>query len=309
MEGEGPLGELFDHVTEDDLLGKKSWEQAEQQMLQDACQLAANKANISMNDVDLIFSGDLLNQIVSSSFASRQLDRPYMGLFSACASWAQALLLAATMVDGNYFDKVMAAVCSHHNTAERQYRFPVEFGNQRPPTAQWTVTGAGAALIESGDGEGPRLTHGTIGRVVDMGVKDPYDMGSAMAPAAADTIIQHFEDTGRKPEDYDLILTGDLSRVGLPICSDLLIRAGYDAGDRLEDCGIMIYDNEKQDVLAGASGAGCSAVVFNAVIYPRLIRKEIHRVLFVATGSLHSPLTFEQGETMPCIAHAVVWEA
>ena len=309
FEGKGPLGSLFDKVADDDLLGKKSWEQAEQQFLQDACKLAAAKAGYRMDEIELVISGDLLNQIVSSSFASRQLDRPYLGVFSACASWGEALLLAASLVECGMFDRIMASVCSHHETAERQYRFPIEFGNQRPMTAQWTVTGAGAAVIETGQGRAPCITHATIGRVVDMGGKNPYDMGSAMAPAAADTLLRHFQDTDRSPADYDLILTGDLSRVGHPICRELMAKHGYDMGDHFEDCGILVFDNEKQDVHAGGSGAACCAITFASHVYPKLKKGELSRVLLVPTGALHSTTTFKQGESIPCIAHAIVWEA
>ncbi|MBX5476715.1 MAG: stage V sporulation protein AD [Clostridia bacterium] len=308
MEGEGPLGHEFDEVDPDSLLGQASWERAERELMRRAVAHALRKAGWSTDDVDFMFGGDLLNQIVSTSFAARDLDIPTFGLFSACATLTAALTLAAMAVDGGYARRALVSVSSHHETAERQYRFPTEFGNQRPPTAQWTAT-AGAAFLLCGGGDGPRVTMATPGRVVDYGVKDPFDMGSAMAPAAADTIEAHLRDTGRAPDDYDMILTGDLAAVGTPLVRELLSQRGYRIDDVHEDCGLLLYDRERQDVHAGGSGAACSGSTVAAHIWKRLASGELRRVLLVATGALHSPTTYQQGEAIPCVAHAVVIEA
>ncbi|MBE3589688.1 MAG: stage V sporulation protein AD [Firmicutes bacterium] len=308
MEAEGPLGAEFDETVSDSLLGQASWERAERELMRRAVEHAVRKAGWTLGDVDFMFGGDLLNQIVSTSFAARDLDIPAFGLFSACATLTAALTLAAMAVDGGYARRALAAVSSHHDTAERQYRFPTEFGNQRPPTAQWTAT-AGAAFLLAAEGEGPRITMATPGRVVDYGLKDPFDMGSAMAPAAADTIAAHLRDTGRDPSDYDMVLTGDLAAVGTPLVRELLAQRGYDIEDVHEDCGLLLYDRERQDVHAGGSGAACSGATVAAHIWKRLAQGDLRRVLLVATGALHSPTTYQQGETIPCVAHAVVLEA
>lgn len=306
MEGRGPLGGYFDRITEDRLLGQKSWEQAEIKLLESAVELATQKAGLKPADVDFVLAGDLLNQTISANFAARTIDRPFFGVFAACATWTEGLTLGSLLLDGGFADTVVVGVSSHHDTAERQYRFPTEFGNQRPPTAQWTVTGAAAVVLRR-EGRGPYITHATIGRVVDMGIKNPFDMGSAMAPAAADTLQRHFEDTARMPEYYDLILTGDLARVGLPITQDLLKQKGYDISDRSQDCGILMFD-PGQDVHAGASGAACSGSGFAGFVVTEMARHNLARVLFTATGALLSPTSYQQGESIPCIAHAVVVE-
>lgn len=314
-EGRGPLGGYFDRVYEDTLLGEGSWERAECRMLCDAVHMAAGKAGIQVRDIDLLFAGDLLNQNVSANFAARELDIPFLGIFNACSTLTEGLGLSAMVIDGGFADRVVTAVSSHHDTAERQYRFPTEFGNQKPVTSQWTVTGAAAVLVARAAGEhgtggdaGVRITHATFGRVVDVGVKDPFDMGTAMAPAAVDTIRQHFEDTGRRPEDYDLIVTGDLARVGTPIAQDLLRRAGFDTGTVLTDCGILFYGDD-EEVHAGASGAACSGAVFASYLLKGLQDGRWRRILLVSTGALFSKITFQQGESIPCIAHAVAVEA
>lgn len=311
-EGQGPLGAYFDRVYPDTLLGEQSWERAECRMLVDAVRAAAGKAGLGPADIDLLFAGDLLNQTVTANFAARELDIPFLGIFNACSTLTEGLGLSAMVVDGGYADRVVTAVSSHHDTAERQYRFPTEFGAQKPLTSQWTVTGAAALLVarpELAAGvAGPRITHATFGRVVDMGVKDPFDMGSAMAPAAADTIRRHFEDTGRRPEDYDLVVTGDLAQVGLPIARDLLRRQGLDLADRLADCGLIFFGDDPQ-VHAGASGAACSGTVLAAYLLPRLREGRYRRILMVSTGALFSKTTYQQGESIPCIAHAVALEA
>lgn len=314
MEGQGPLGRRFDVVKTDSMLGQKSWERAETKLLQESAELATGKAGIGTGDVDLFLAGDLLDQISCANMAARELSIPFYGLFSACATLAQGLALGAMSLDGGYASRVLVGCCSHHDTAERLYREPTEHAGQRPPTAQWTVTGAGSYLLASREaagrraGRGPVITHATVGRVVDIGLKNPFELGAAMAPAAADTIARHFEDTGRKPGDYDVILTGDLATIGSRVAQDLLGESGYDISGRHADCGMMIYDREKQDVQAGASGCGCSAAVFAGEFLPRMQGGEVRRLLLVCTGALFSPTTCQQGESIPGIAHAVAVE-
>jgi len=309
MEGRGPLGHGIDHVHQDRTLGQPSWELAESRLLVDAAQRCCRKAGLELDQVDVLLAGDLLNQIISSSFAARDLDLPYVGLFGACSTFALAVGLAAVLVDGGYAATALAAVSSHHDSAERQFRYPVEFGAQRPPTAQWTATGAAAVLVG-----GParkarvRITHVTLGRVVDMGIKDPYNMGGAMAWVAADTIRRHFQDTGRDFGDYDLVATGDLAAVGHPMAAELLREAGYEPGDRFADCGLLLYDRRRQDVHAGGSGCACSGIVFGAGFYPDLYEGRLRRLLLVSTGSLHNKMTWEQGQSIPTVAHAVAFE-
>ena len=262
---------------------------------------------MSPAELDLLFAGDLLNQCVSSSFAARALRAPYLGLYGACSTMGEALLLAALTVDGGYARWAGAAACSHFCTAERQYRTPLEYGCQRPPTAQWTVTGAGAVVLGR-EGDGPRVTHVTPGRVVDLGITDTGNMGAAMAPAAHDTLTAHFRDTGRRPEDYDLILTGDLGELGSRLLRTLFIREGTDLTERYTDCGLLIYDRQRQDVHCGGSGCGCSASVLACHILPGMAAGRWRRVLFCPTGALHSPTTALQGESVPGICHAVALE-
>lgn len=302
-EGDGPLGRSFDVVKQDSILGEMTWEKAESCMMYEASLLAVKKAGLAVDEVDLFLGGDLLNQIICCNFTARDLSIPFFGLYNACATFTEGLALGSALVDAGFARHVLVGACSHHETAERQYRYPTEFANQRPPTAHWTATAAGAAVL-SASGKGPRITHATVGRVVDMGLKDPNDMGSCMAPAAAETIWQHFQDTGFRGEDYDLVVTGDLGGVGKGLAGDLLAKSGYDLSDRLHDCGIMIYD-PAQGVNAGGSGAGCSAAVFSGYLVKRLLAGEIHRLLLVATGSLHSPTSYQQGESIPGIAHAI----
>jgi len=306
-EGAGPLAGWFDVVKADRLLGMKSWEQAETKMVEEAVNLALAKAKVRHQDVDFFLGGDLLNQIVATSFAARTLDVPFFGLYGACATVAEALALAAVLVDGGFAVNVALASSSHHDTAERQYRFPAEFGIQRPVTAQWTATAVGAAVVGPHGKGKVQVTHVTVGRVVDYGQKDPMDLGAAMAPAAADTIARHFEDTGRDPEAYDLILSGDLAAVGHPLCAELLERKGLRLDSRFVDCGLMLYD-DTQEPVAGASGCGCSASVFAGYLFKNLEQGRFKRVLLVPTGALHSPTSCQQGESIPCVAHAVVLE-
>jgi len=310
IEGQGPLGRYFDLVYEDSLLGENTWEKAEVRMLHEAVDGVLKGRNLRASDIDYLIGGDLLNQITASSFAARDLDIPFLGLYSACATFSEALIVSAMMVASGASNRVVAGVSSHHDTAERQFRFPTEFANQRPMTATWTVTGSGACLIEKEEEANknlPRLSSATLGRVVDAGIKDAYDMGSAMAPAAADTIKRHLEDTRQVPEAYDLIITGDLSRVGKPLVEDLLSQEGIEVMRVLNDCGIIIYD-PKQDVHAGGSGAACSALVTGGYLYKELLNGNWNRILLVATGALLSPTTIQQGESIPGIAHAIAIE-
>lgn len=305
-EGEGPLGQCFDQVINDPLFGEKTWEQAESKMVRTAVQRAMEKVNLAYGDLDFMFGGDLLNQIIASNFAARNVPVPFYGLFGACSTFAEALSLAGITLDGDFAARVLVTASSHYQTVERQYRYPTELGVQRKPTAQWTVTGAGAVIVGE-SGSGAALTCTTVGKVVDMGIKDVNDMGSAMAPAAVATIKQHFEDTGRSPDYYDVIATGDLGSVGKSLAQEMLGEAGYDLGQNYTDCGVLIYRPD-QDVHAGGSGCGCSAVVFCGHFYNELLSGKYQKVLLVSTGALLSPTSYQQGESIPCIAHAVAVE-
>lgn len=307
-EGDGPLGAYFDKILEDDLFGEDSWEKAESKLMQEAVKLALSKARLNMADMDYLFGGDLLNQIISTSFAARELKIPFFGLYGACSTMAESLTLAAMSIDGGFADKVIATTSSHFSSAERQYRFPLESGNQRPITSQWTVTGSGAAIVSS-TGEGPYITYATTGKVIDYGIKDAANMGAAMAPAAVDTIRVHLADTGFKPDDYDLIITGDLGKIGYEIAFELLEEQGYDMSKVFKDCGVEIFDHERQDTHSGGSGCACSAVVFSGYLYEQLKLKNLNKILLVATGALLSPTSSLQGESIPCIAHAVTIES
>lgn len=306
-EGQGPLAQYFDTILSDDLFGEKSYEKAEYKMSKETAYLAIRKAGLQKELIDYMLAGDLLNQIITSSFVARELSIPFFGLYGACSTMSESLSLGAVLVEGGYGDNVICMTSSHFSSAERQYRFPLELGTQRPLTAQWTVTGSGAAILSS-EGEGPYVTHITTGKVIDLGVKDANNMGAAMAPAAADTIIQHFKDTGFEPKDYDLIATGDLASVGKELTDELIRRQGYNISDVFTDCGLEIYDMEKQDIHAGGSGCGCSAVVFCGYIYDSIKKGSLNRVLLVSTGALLSPTSSQQGESIPGIAHAVTIE-
>lgn len=308
-EGQGPLGDDFDLVHDDTQLGQKSWEKAERTLMEEAAQLAVEKAKLRTEDINFYAGGDLMNQITSNSFAARTLAIPYLGIFGACSSSMEGLALASMIVDSGGARYAVAGTCSHNCTAEKQFRYPTEYGSQKPPTAQYTVTGAGAAVV-AGKGEGPVVTRATIGRVVDMGIKDPFNMGAAMAPAAVDTIQAHFRDFRIRPKEYDLIVTGDLGEVGYSIARELLEKHDFPLNQTTySDCGLMIYDRKKQTyVLAGGSGCGCSATVTYGHLLKRMEKGEFNRILVVATGALLSPLSFQQGESIPSIAHAVAIE-
>lgn len=304
FEAQGALAEDFDILHEDLWLGQDSFEQAEKKLLEQACEKAIDKAEMKKEDIQFFLAGDLMNQIVTSSFSARTLGSPYIGLFGACSTSMEGLALAALMVDAGQADNVLAGTASHNSAVERQFRYPTEYGGQMPPTSQWTVTGAGAGIVMK-EGRGPRITSATIGRVVDMGIADPFNMGAAMAPAAVDTIEAHFRDMKLEADYYDLILTGDLGRVGHRICVDLLKEHGLNIPQyHWGDCGIMIY-REDQPVEAGGSGAGCSATVFYGHILKEMAKGNLNRILMVATGALLSPITYQQNESIPGIAHAV----
>jgi stage V sporulation protein AD len=302
-EGEGPLGEYFDVVLEDNLWGEKTWEKAECRMYQEAAKMAITRAGKQPQDVNYLFGGDLLNQIITANLAARSLGIPFFGLYGACSTLTESLSLGAMVISAGYADLVLCVTSSHFCTAERQYRFPLEMGTQRPPTAQWTVTGAGAFLL-SNDMKPPYITHITTGKVIDYGITDTNNMGAAMAPAAAATIKAHFEDTQQGPDAYDLIVTGDLGWFGRELTIDLLKKEGYDISDRLIDCGCEIYSKD-QDVHAGGSGCGCSAVVFGAYILRKMEEGVYKRILLLSTGALLSTTSCQQGESIPGIAHAV----
>lgn len=308
-EAAGPLGQEFDASHEDSYVGQDSWEKAERRLFEEACEITLEKARMSPDQVNVLYGGDLLNQIITSNFAARAMAVPFLGLFGACSTSMESLALAAMTVDAGYADYALAATSSHNSTAERQFRYPTEYGGQKPPSAQCTVTGAGAGLVGvQGSGDMPRITHATIGKVVDLGIKSPFEMGPAMAPAAADTISRHFKDTGRTPEDYDLIVTGDLARIGHVLAAELLEQEGIYLGDKFKDCGILIFDPDQEEVFSGGSGCACCAVVTYGHLLKRMMRGELERILVCATGALLSPLSSQQGESIPSVAHAVAIE-
>jgi stage V sporulation protein AD len=304
FEAKGAISEYFDVLHDDVWLGQDSFEKAEKILLEQACETAIKKAKLKKEDIQFFLSGDLMNQIISSSFAARTLGIPFLGVFGACSSAMEGLALASLLVDSGAADYVIAGASSHNVAAEKQFRYPTEYGGQKPPTAQWTVTGAGAGIV-SRSGKGPRVTSATIGRVVDMGLSDPFNMGGAMAPAAVDTIEAHFRDLNIDPSYYDLIATGDLGRVGHRIAGDLLDKHGLKIPIEIfTDCGLLIY-REDQPVFAGGSGCGCSATVTYGHFLKRMNKGELKRILVVATGALLSPLSYQQKESIPCVAHAV----
>ena len=303
-EKNGPLGNCFDFTSEDSLFGEDSYEKAEARMQQIAVQLALEKANYEYSDIDCIFAGDLLNQCIGSSFKLRTTDMPFVGVYGACSTMALTLLLASVFINSGVAKKTVSVTSSHFCSAERQYRFPLEYGSQRTPTAQWTVTGSGAVVLTN-EPQKAYVNAVTIGAVKDMGVSDQNNMGAAMAPAAADTIKRFLTDTNTTPEDYDVIFTGDLGSVGSNLLYELLSKEGIDIKAKHKDCGMMIFDIEDQDVHAGASGCGCSASVLTGHILKKLEKGEYNNILFCATGALLSPTSVMQGETIPSIAHLI----
>ena len=306
-ESEGPLAHTFDINSQDTRFGQRTWEQAEKQMQRLALGKLAEKANMRMQDFQLIFSGDLLNQCIGSSFSLRNTGIPHLGLYGACPTMAESLLLASMSVGGGFADHAVAMTSSHFASSERQYRFPLGYGGQRTPTSQWTVTGSGAALV-CAEGTGPRITGCTIGTVTDLGIKDANNMGAAMAAAAYDTIRAHLTDFSRTPEEYSLIITGDLGQMGKDLLLELAKRDGITLGGRLEDCGCLIFDRENQDVHAGGSGCGCSAVTLCGHLLEQLQTNKLKSILFCGTGALLSPTSTQQGLPIPGVCHAVVIE-
>lgn len=303
-ESEGPLKNTFDVVSTDTYFGERTWEQGEKKMQQLALNTLLSKAKLQLQDVDLVYSGDLLNQCIGSSFSLRNLNVAHLGLYGACSTMAESLLLSSMTVSGGFADRVVAMTSSHFAASERQYRFPLGYGGQRTPTAQWTVTGSGAALICS-QGDGPVIENATIGTVTDLGIKDANNMGAAMAPAAMDTIRTHFDDLSTAPEDYDMIVTGDLGQVGKELLLELASKDGIELGGKLTDCGSLIFDNTIQDVHAGGSGCGCSAITLCGDLLNQLQDGKLQRILFCGTGALLSPTSTQQSLPIPGICHAV----
>lgn len=307
FEAQGNLAGDFDLLHGDIWLGQDSYEQAEKKLLEQACETAIKKAGLKKEDIQFFLSGDLINQIMPSSFTARTLAVPYLGIYGACSSSMEGLSLASAIIDGGFAQNALVGTSSHNAASEKQYRYPTEYGSQKPPTAQWTVTGAGAAVVAR-QGEGPRVIASTIGRVIDMGLSDPFNMGAAMAPAAVDTIEAHFRDLNISPSHYDLITTGDLGKVGHRIAGDLLTKHGLDIPvEKLTDCGILMY-KEDQPVIAGGSGCACVATTTFGHLLNRMRRGELSRILVIATGALLSPMSYQQKESIPCVAHAVAIE-
>ncbi len=303
-EKEGPLGHSFDITDEDTFFGQKTWEQGEKRMQQLALQTLMKKAALRPSDLGLVFSGDLLNQCIGSSFTLRNTGIPHVGLYGACSTMAESLMMAGMCVGGGFFDKVVAMTSSHFASSERQYRFPLGYGGQRTPTSQWTVTGSGAALV-CRDGNGPKIDAATIGTVTDLGIKDANNMGAAMAPAAFETIKSHFQDLGRSASDYDMIVTGDLGAVGKELLLSIARKEGISLGGKLVDCGCLVFDREKQDVHAGGSGCGCSAITLCSDLLNKLNTGKLKNILFCGTGALLSPTSTQQSLPIPGVCHAV----
>ena len=306
-ESEGPLVHCFDLIDKDSYFGQKTWEQAEKRMQQLALETLSKKAGCKLADFGLVFSGDLLNQCIGSSFTLRNTGVPHLGLYGACSTMAESLLMATMAVDGGFSDHVVAMTSSHFASSERQYRFPLGYGGQRTPTAQWTVTGSGAALV-CRSGKGPKVTACTIGTVTDLGIKDANNMGAAMAPAALATIKAHFEDLSVTADDYDLIVTGDLGQLGKEALLALASKEGIPLGGKLTDCGTLVFDCIKQDVHSGGSGCGCSAITLCGYLLNKLSTGKLKRILFCGTGALLSPTSTQQGLPIPGVCHAVAIE-
>ena len=305
-EFEGPLGKSFDKILHDPKAGKPTWEQAESKFQQEALACAISKTSLTCEDLDYIFAGDLLNQCISSSYGLKSFSVPYLGQYGACSTMVQSIIMAAVTLHSNIARYCAAVTSSHFCSAERQYRFPLEYGGQRTPTAQWTVTAAGSCILGTEHkGDHPFVTAATVGKIVDMGITDANNMGAAMAPAAADTILNFLRDTGTSPQDYDAIFTGDLGSVGSQLLYQLTEKQGINLKDNHFDCGLLIYDRNLQDVHAGGSGCGCCASVLCGHILPSMIEKKLRRILVVATGALMSPTSCQQGLSIPCIAHLV----
>ncbi len=305
---EGPLSDCFDILEPDATFGQTSWEKAESRMVTMVAEKALQKAALSPADIDCVFAGDLLNQCIGSTFGLRDMGMPLLGIYGACSTMAEGLLLSTLLVDSGTAARTLAVTSSHFCTAERQYRFPLEYGSVRPPSAQWTATAAGAVVLEQGT-QPPFIRAVTVGTIEDKGVTDQNNMGAAMAPAAAQTLKQFFADTQKTPQDFDLIVSGDLGAVGADLMTRLLKQEGIDVKSKYNDCGLLLYDREKQDVHAGASGCGCSAAVLCSFLLPRLREGKLKNLLFMATGALLSPTTVQQKESIPGIAHLIWFSA
>lgn len=302
-EAQGPLAKYFDLTLDDEFWGEKSWEKAESKIIKENVNALVIKSGISTNNIDCIFAGDLLNQCISSSFGLRDSNIPFIGMFGACSTFVESMCMGAIAIE-SFAQNVICATSSHFCSAEKQFRFPLELGNQRPQTSQWTVTGSGATLL-SKDGAGPFITNITLGKIVDMGIKDANNMGAAMAPAFVDTLLAHFLDTGRNPSYYDAIISGDLGKIGKDIAIDIAMSKGYNIKSNYNDCGLMIFDTKAQDTHAGGSGCACCGSVFSGFLFKQLKEKKIKKLLLIATGALMNSTSSQQGETIPGIAHAV----
>ena len=302
-EAQGPLAKYFDLTLDDEFWGEKSWEKAESKIIKENVNALVTKSGISTNNIDCIFAGDLLNQCISSSFGLRDSNIPFVGMFGACSTFVESMCMGAIAIE-SFAQNVICATSSHFCSAEKQFRFPLELGNQRPQTSQWTVTGSGATLL-SKDGAGPFITNITLGKIVDMGIKDANNMGAAMAPAFVDTLLAHFLDTGRNPSYYDAIISGDLGKIGKDIAIDIAMSKGYNIKSNYNDCGLMIFDTKAQDTHAGGSGCACCGSVFSGFLFKQLKEKKIKKLLLIATGALMNSTSSQQGETIPGIAHAV----
>ena len=306
-ESDGPMASYFDQTLTDEFYGEKTWEKAESKIIKETVNKVITKSGIPADKIDYCFAGDLLNQCISSSFGLRELNIPFFGIFGACSTYVEALCLSSMLLSSGAGEYALCAASSHFCSAEKQFRFPLELGNQRPPTSQWTVTGSGAAIVAK-NGTGPFITHVTPGKIVDMGIKDSNNMGAAMAPAALDTLITHFKDTARNPSYYDAIFTGDLGYVGKEILIELAQTKGYNIKSNYNDCGVLIFDKEKQDTHSGGSGCACCGSVFSGYIFNQMKAKKYKKVLLIATGALTNSTTAQQGESIPGIAHAVAIE-
>ena len=306
-EADGPFGKYFPRVANDDCMGEDSYEKAERRMLEETVFMAIKDAGLNEDQIDLFVGGDLLNQIVSANYTARAFNIPFLGVYGACSTMAESLIVGSMFLDGGFANAVACATCSHFSSSERQFRNPLELGAQRQTYSQWTVTGTGCSVLAT-YGKGPRITHFTIGNVTDFGVLDIANMGAAMAPAAMRTLVRFFKDTQTSPNDYDLIVTGDLGKLGSDILRDLMIGKGYPLGQNYTDCGHSIYSNT-QKTFQGGSGAGCSASVLNSYIIDKLRKEELKKVIFMPTGALMSTTTNQQGDTIPAVAHLVVLEA
>lgn len=302
-EAQGPLGKYFDLCIDDEFWGEKTWEKAESKIIKETVNTVIAKSGIPSAQIDCCFAGDLLNQCISSSFGLRELSIPFFGVFGACSTFVESMSLAAICTE-SFAENTLCATSSHFCSAEKQFRFPLELGNQRPQSSQWTVTGAGSAIL-SKSGSGPYITMITPGKIVDMGIKDGNNMGAAMAPAFCDTLTTHFLDSGRNPSYYDAIISGDLGYVGKEIVLDIMASKGYNIKSNYNDCGILIFDKLKQDTHSGGSGCGCCASVFSGYLFKELRARKMKRILLIATGALMNSTSSQQGESIPGIAHAI----